>query len=77
MAEETEETVEDQVDESVEVEGSIEEEEESTGPTGYVCVKCEEEVEVDPVEDKIICPSCSHRVLLKKRPEQGKTVEAV
>jgi DNA-directed RNA polymerase subunit RPC12/RpoP len=73
MAEETEETVEDQVDESIEVE----EENEETGPTGYVCVKCEEEVEVDPVEDKIICPSCSHRVLLKKRPEQGKTVEAV
>ena len=71
MAEETEETVEDQVDESIEVE------EEERGPTGYKCVKCEEEVELDPVEDKIICPSCSHRVLLKKRPEQGKTVEAV
>lgn len=43
--------------------------------TGYICVSCEEEVEINPVEDKIICPSCSHRVLLKKRPEQGKTVK--
>ncbi|PSG99535.1 MAG: DNA-directed RNA polymerase subunit P [Nanohaloarchaea archaeon SW_7_43_1] len=44
---------------------------------GYVCVSCEEEVEINPVEDKIICPSCSHRVLLKERPEQDKTVKAV
>ncbi|MFB6199471.1 MAG: DNA-directed RNA polymerase subunit P [Candidatus Nanohaloarchaea archaeon] len=44
---------------------------------GYVCVKCEEEVELDPVNDKIICPNCSHRVLLKKRPEDPVDVEAV
>ncbi len=43
----------------------------------YVCVKCEEEVEVDPVNEKVICPQCSHRVLFKKRPETPKEVEAV
>lgn len=43
----------------------------------YVCVNCEEEVEVDPVNEKIICPKCSHRVLLKKRPEDADTVQAV
>ncbi len=44
---------------------------------GYVCVDCEEEVDIDPVNDKIICPNCSHRVLLKKRPEDPDTVDAV
>lgn len=43
----------------------------------YVCVNCEQEVEIDPVEEKIICPKCSHRVLLKKRPEEEDVVEAV
>jgi DNA-directed RNA polymerase subunit RPC12/RpoP len=65
------EEVEDTIDESIE-----EPEEDEEVKTGYVCVSCEEEVEINPVEDKIICPSCSHRVLLKKRPEQGKTVKA-
>lgn len=53
------------------------EDEEGDGAKGYKCVNCETEVELDPVTDKIICPKCSHRVLLKKRPEQPKTVEAV
>lgn len=44
---------------------------------GYVCVECGEDTEIDPVEEKVICPSCSHRVLLKKRPEDPDTVEAV
>ncbi len=44
---------------------------------GYVCVKCENEVELDPVEDKVICPKCSHRVLLKKKPEEPTRYEAV
>jgi DNA-directed RNA polymerase subunit RPC12/RpoP len=43
----------------------------------YRCVKCEQEVNIDPVEEKIICPKCSHRVLLKARPENPKHVEAV
>ena len=42
---------------------------------GYKCVNCEAEVEVDPVDDKIICPKCSHRVLMKKRPENPVSVE--
>lgn len=60
------------------MEDSIEEPDEKEEiKTGYVCVSCEEEVKINPVEDKIICPSCSHRVLLKKRPEQGKKVKAL
>lgn len=43
---------------------------------GYVCVKCEEEVDIDPVEEKVICPKCSHRVLLKKRSEDPDVVKA-
>lgn len=43
---------------------------------GYTCVNCETDVDIDPVEDKIICPKCSHRVLMKKRPEDPVTVEA-
>jgi len=44
---------------------------------GYVCVNCEEEVDIDPVEEKVICPNCSHRVLMKARPEDPDRVEAV
>lgn len=44
---------------------------------GYKCVNCEEEVDIDPVEEKVICPKCSHRVLLKVRPEDPDHVEAV
>jgi len=43
----------------------------------YVCVNCEQEVEIDPVEEKVICPKCSHRVLFKKRPDDPDTVQAV
>jgi len=43
----------------------------------YVCVSCEKEVDLDPVNEKIICPECSHRVLLKQRPDDPDTVEAV
>lgn len=42
----------------------------------YVCMKCEEEVEMDPVGEKIICPHCSGRAVLKKRPGTVKTVKA-
>jgi DNA-directed RNA polymerase subunit RPC12/RpoP len=44
--------------------------------SGYICAKCEEEVDVDPVTEKIICPKCSGRMILKKRPEERKTVRA-
>jgi DNA-directed RNA polymerase subunit RPC12/RpoP len=44
---------------------------------GYRCVKCENEVEIDPVEEKIICPKCSHRVLLKSRSPNPKKVDAL
>lgn len=44
--------------------------------SGYVCAKCEEEIDVDPVNEKIICPVCSSRVILKQRPEEKTTVKA-
>lgn len=44
---------------------------------GYKCVKCEEEVTINPVEEKIICPKCSHRVLFKLRSSDSQRVEAV
>lgn len=53
------------------------EEETTESSKGYKCVKCEQEVEIDPVEEKIICPKCSHRVLLKTRSDEPKRVEAV
>ncbi len=44
--------------------------------TGYICAKCEEDIDVDPVNEKIICPQCSGRIILKKRPTDKKTVKA-
>ncbi|MCJ7428995.1 MAG: DNA-directed RNA polymerase subunit P [Candidatus Nanohaloarchaeota archaeon QJJ-5] len=43
---------------------------------GYKCAKCEEDIDVDPVNEKIICPRCSGRVILKKRPQERTTVKA-
>ncbi len=43
---------------------------------GYVCTKCENEVDIDPLKDKIICPHCSGRAVLKKRGDDAKTVTA-
>ncbi|MDY6765781.1 MAG: DNA-directed RNA polymerase subunit P [Candidatus Nanohaloarchaea archaeon] len=43
---------------------------------GYVCTKCENEVDIDPLSDKIICPHCSGRGVLKQRPDDAKTVKA-
>ncbi len=43
---------------------------------GYICAKCESEIDIKPVREKIICPECSGRVILKKRPVEKKTVEA-
>jgi len=43
---------------------------------GYICVKCESEIDINPVKEKIICPECSGRIILKKRPKAKKTVKA-
>lgn len=45
--------------------------------TSFVCVKCEEEVDLEPIKEKVICPVCSHRVLYKKRPEKPNKVKAI
>jgi len=74
---EDEEVPEEEVDEEVIEEEVVEELSDQEGVKGYKCVNCETEVEIDPVDDKIICPKCSHRVLLKKRSESPDHVEAV
>lgn len=43
---------------------------------GYICAKCEAEIDINPVKEKIICPECSGRIILKKRPRNKKTVKA-
>ncbi|WP_414838269.1 DNA-directed RNA polymerase subunit P [Candidatus Nanosalina sp. VS9-1] len=43
----------------------------------YICVNCETEVDLEPIDEKVICPKCSHRVLFKKRPETPSKVEAI
>ncbi|MDY6776475.1 MAG: DNA-directed RNA polymerase subunit P [Candidatus Nanohaloarchaea archaeon] len=42
----------------------------------YVCTKCEEEIDIDPIKDRIICPYCSGRAVLKTRPDEAKEVKA-
>lgn len=42
----------------------------------YVCTRCEEEVDIDPVGEKIICPHCSGRGVLKKRSGEAQHVTA-
>ncbi len=42
----------------------------------YVCTRCENEVDIDPIGDKIICPHCSGRAVLKKRTKEAKKVKA-
>lgn len=43
---------------------------------GYICLNCKNEIDLDPTKDRILCPKCSGRVILKKRPEIAKKVIA-
>lgn len=43
----------------------------------YKCIKCGREVDLNLKSDKIMCNHCSERILLKKRPEIGKRVDAI
>lgn len=43
---------------------------------GYVCTKCENEVDIDPLKDKIICPHCSGRSVLKTRSGESNVLKA-
>lgn len=42
----------------------------------YTCMDCEQDVELESVAEKIICPHCSSRIFLKTRPPTPKTVKA-
>jgi DNA-directed RNA polymerase subunit RPC12/RpoP len=43
----------------------------------YVCLKCSKEVDVNVKGEKVMCTYCSERILLKKRPDIAKKVDAV
>ena len=34
----------------------------------YKCLKCEKEIDLEQVKDKIRCPFCGYRIIFKKRP---------
>lgn len=44
--------------------------------TSFICEKCENELDLDPINDKIVCPHCSNRIIMKERPETVKKVKA-
>jgi len=35
----------------------------------YKCLKCEKEIDLDQVKEKIRCPFCGYRIIMKKRPK--------
>lgn len=42
----------------------------------YKCLKCEKEIEFDQIKEKIRCPYCGYKVILKKRPKTVIKVDA-
>ncbi len=50
--------------------------EETEQEAAYVCVRCRRDVSLNPIKDRIVCPKCSERVILKKRPKTPKRVVA-
>jgi DNA-directed RNA polymerase subunit P len=41
----------------------------------YKCLKCGEKIPIKQLE-KISCPVCGHRILIKERPKEIKEVDA-
>ncbi|OGI11634.1 DNA-directed RNA polymerase subunit P [Candidatus Micrarchaeota archaeon RBG_16_36_9] len=42
----------------------------------YKCLKCGKEVESERVKEKIRCPYCGYRILVKETPKTIKKVKA-
>jgi DNA-directed RNA polymerase subunit P len=35
----------------------------------YLCLSCKKEIEYEQIKDKIRCPFCGYKVIMKKRPK--------
>ncbi|MBR9682105.1 MAG: DNA-directed RNA polymerase subunit P [Candidatus Aenigmarchaeota archaeon] len=35
----------------------------------YICLSCKKEIEFDEIRDKIRCPYCGYKVIMKQRPK--------
>ena len=44
--------------------------------TKYVCLNCGREIDEKDIQNKVRCPYCGGRIILKKRPEIIKKVKA-
>jgi DNA-directed RNA polymerase subunit P len=42
----------------------------------YKCLKCEKEIEMKQVKDKIRCPYCGYRIVIKQSPKTIVKVKA-
>lgn len=42
----------------------------------YKCLKCEKEIEMEQVKEKIRCPYCGYRTIMKQRPKKNTKVLA-
>jgi DNA-directed RNA polymerase subunit P len=42
----------------------------------YKCVKCGKDIELKQVKDKIRCPYCGYRTIVKQSPKTVKKVKA-
>jgi len=42
----------------------------------YKCLKCEKEIDLDQVKEKIRCPFCGYRIVMKVRPKTTSKVLA-
>ncbi len=42
----------------------------------YKCLKCAKEVDDDQLKEKIRCPFCGYRILMKERPKTSSKVSA-
>ena len=43
----------------------------------YKCLKCGKEIETEIVRDKIRCPYCGYKVIMKERPKAVSKVGAI
>jgi DNA-directed RNA polymerase subunit P len=42
----------------------------------YRCVNCSKNIELEQVKDKIRCPFCGYRIIIKERPRTINRVQA-
>ena len=42
----------------------------------YICLSCKKEIDFESIRDKIRCPYCGYKVVMKKRPKTMTKVPA-